>query len=87
MRSKIKRTKRKQIEFFNSGKSRVVSKITWLNDSSYMLIVKKCVNCPDVSLAQIGASTKVSITECTGNKFKCRIFLSSENSVEVEYEF
>lgn len=40
----IIRTKRKQIEIFNEGKSKLILKIKWINDSTYVLTHKKSIN-------------------------------------------
>lgn len=84
--STIVRTKKKQIEYFNNGKSKVVSKLTWTDEENYTLTIVKCINCPDIPVCQKGSVLKVRIIECEGDRFKCKIQLTSEMSLVVVYK-
>lgn len=65
----IIRTKKMQTEVYNAGKSKIIMKIVWLNDSTYMLTVKKLVNAPGC-LQKKDWITSV-ILDIQGNKSIC----------------
>ena len=65
----IYRTKRKQTEVFNNGKSKLILKIKWLNDSTYLLIQKKAVNAP--GCLKKGDIIKTRVVSCEGERFTC----------------
>ena len=65
--AKIVRKKRKQIEIYNKRSSKVIMKIKWTSNSSYILTVKKLVN--DSSCLKIGDVIKVKLTSSNGNTY------------------
>lgn len=67
----VKRTKKKQIEIFNGGKTIVELKITWLNDSTYVLTYVKTVNLEETPCWAIGSTVTTEITACDGEKATC----------------
>lgn len=73
--TEIIRTKRKQVETFNGGKSKLILKIKWMNDSTYILTHKKAINAP--GCLQKNDWINVVITRRWGNRFECSC--SSEN--------
>ncbi len=67
------RTKNKQVEIFNNGKSKIISKIHWVSDTEYWLIFKRSKNVKMVNRKK-GEIMKVKIISCEGNKYyyECR---------------
>lgn len=65
----IIRTKKKQIEIFNNGKSKLILKIKWLNDSTYVLTHIKAKNA--VGCLQKGDTIKAIILNRNGNRYEC----------------
>ena len=57
------RKKKKQIEIFNNGKSKVISKIDWIDDSNYTLTTLKWKNA-NSGCDHIGAVAYVEILNC-----------------------
>jgi hypothetical protein len=60
--SEIIRTRTKQTEIFNFGKSKLILKIKWLNDSTYVLTHQKAINAP--GCLDKGDWIKATITNC-----------------------
>ena len=73
--TEIIRAKRRQVEIFNGGKSKLILKIKWMNDSTYILTHKKAINAP--GCLQKNDWINVVITRRWGNRFECSC--SSEN--------
>lgn len=77
----VKRTKSKQVESFNNGKSKViVNKIRWSSDNEYTARFVKAINAP--GCLEKGELMKVAITGCELNKYTVRI--SSDRCGEAE---
>ena len=64
---KVIRKKSKQIEIYNDGKSKIVSRIKWINDTTYTLTTTKLVNAPGCD--KVGATATVKITACENSIF------------------
>ncbi len=58
---KVVRTKKKQVEHYNDGKDKMVLKIEWLNDSTYVLTQLKKTE--DTGCLQKGDQILATITE------------------------
>lgn len=56
------RKKKKQIEVYNNGQSKIVSRIDWLNDSTYTLTTIEKINAPGCD--KVGAIARVRILNC-----------------------
>ena len=65
----IIRTKKKQIEITNGGESKLISKIDWINDSTYVLTLKKMINSP--GCLEKGDWIKSTILNRKGDKYEC----------------
>jgi hypothetical protein len=72
----IKRTKTRQTETYNDGKSKVILKIKWENDSTYILTHIKSVNVGESCLKK-SDSIKSVIMVVEGNK--CFVRFSTKN--------
>jgi hypothetical protein len=68
--AKIIRKKDKQIEIYNNGLSRLVFKLKWANDSTYVLTLKKKINAPGP--LKKGDWIKATITSCEDGKSFCK---------------
>ena len=66
----IVRTKKKHIEYSNGGKSKLILKVEWKNDSTYVLTHKKSIK--DPGCLEKGGQIKVEIISCEGNKYLAR---------------
>jgi hypothetical protein len=62
----IVRTETQQKESWNDGKSFILMKIKWQNDSTYVLTVKKVVNAP--GCVKKGTKIWTTIESCDGKK-------------------
>lgn len=62
-------TKHKQIEVYNGGESKLILKVEWLNDSTYLLTHKKSINAP--GCLDKGDWIKTKITQVNGNRYLC----------------
>jgi hypothetical protein len=60
---KVIRDNEKQIDIFNSGKSKIISKITWTNDSFFTLTTIRKVRAPGCD--KVGATAYIRITSCS----------------------
>lgn len=67
--TEIIRTKRKQTEIYNDGKSKLVMKIRWENDTTYVLTLKREVNAP--GCLQKGDWIRTTIVKRSGNRYEC----------------
>ena len=76
----VTRTKTKQIETFNNGKSKVISKIKWISDTECILTFEKEINAP--GCLKKGDKMKMTILECDGNEYL--VSVTSENCGNVE---
>lgn len=65
----IIRTKRKQIEIYNGGQSKLIMAIKWINDSTYVLTLKRSVNV--LGCLENGDSIKTTILKRDGDKYFC----------------
>ena len=65
----IIRTKKVQKEIFNKGKSRIIMKIEWLDDSTYVLTVKKIIDSP--GCIKKGDKIFATIKSTNGNTYNC----------------
>lgn len=64
---KLIRTKKKQVEIFNDGKSKITMSIKWENDSTYVLTVTEILNSP--GCLHVGDVIYTKITKREGPKF------------------
>ncbi len=67
----VKRTKNKQIESYNFGKSKIISRIEWISPTRYTLTTLKHINIQP-GCDKIGAVATVDIIACDGNSFTYR---------------
>lgn len=67
----VKRTKRKQIEYYNNGNSKIVNRIEWVSDTEYILTFVKEKNSP--GCLKKGDRMKITILECNENTYKAKI--------------
>jgi len=65
----IIRTKKQQTETYNQGKSKLILKIEWVNDSTYVLTHQKAIEAPGCLTK--GDWIKTIITSQDGNKYTC----------------
>lgn len=65
----IIRTKKTQTEVYNNGVSKLILKIQWLNDSTYVLTHKKSVNAP--GCLEKGDWMKATVFKCEENRYSC----------------
>ncbi|PHR26760.1 MAG: hypothetical protein COA38_14340 [Fluviicola sp.] len=75
------RTKKTQIEIYPDGESKLINKIKWINDSTYMLTFKKSINA-DGCLVK-GDRMKIEFLSKDGNQYKCRYTSSACGKGEV----
>ena len=75
---KIIRTKRKQIEVFGDGKSKLILKIDWTNDSTYVLTHLKSINAN--GCLKKGEQIITTIINSTADKYTC--FYTTKNCGE-----
>lgn len=68
---KVIRKKNKQTEIYNNGKSKIISRIKWLNDSTYTLTTLKMINTPNPGCDKIGAIATVKILDCSNSIQLC----------------
>jgi len=74
----IIRTKKKQIEIFNNGMSKVILKIKWINDSTYVLSLKRAINAP--GCLKKGDRVVTTILNASEDRYEC--FFTSKNCGE-----
>ena len=67
----IARTKTKQIESYDNGKSKVISKITWISDNEYISTFVKAVNAP--GCLKKGDEVRVKILACNAKEYTASI--------------
>lgn len=67
---KIIRREQKQKEISNGGKSKLFTKIRWLNDSTYVLIFKREKN--DAGCLKKGTRIINTIIKCSENEYTVR---------------
>ena len=65
----IIRTKKTQTEIYNEGKSKLIFKIKWVNDSTYILKHQKSINAP--GCLEKGDWIKAIILGSENNKYTC----------------
>ena len=65
----IIRTKNKQIEVYNGGNSKLILKIKWINDSTYVLTHKKSINAP--GCLEKGDWIKATILNGSKDQYEC----------------
>ena len=63
----VKRSKKRQVEVFNKGKSKLVLKISWTNDSTYVLVLLRSVRASGCLKRRDWI--EVTITSCTEEKY------------------
>lgn len=66
----IIRTKNRQEEIFNGGRSKLIMKIKWINNSTYVLTHIKSVNAP--GNMKKGDKIFCSIPQCEGDHYTVR---------------
>jgi len=69
---KVIRRKQKQKEISNGGKSKLITKIRWVNDSTYVLIFKREKNDPEC--LKKGTRIINTIIKCSENEYTVRSF-------------
>ncbi|MCH2229173.1 MAG: hypothetical protein MK105_02420 [Crocinitomicaceae bacterium] len=79
------RKKNKQIEYFNHGKSKVVSKVKWLNGNTYLVYSIKYYNAPK-SWEQNDQDITVTIVDCEGGVFNLKVQASGKDDVYFKYK-
>lgn len=65
----IVRTKNRQVEIYNNGKSKLILKIDWINDSTYVLTHIKSINAP--GCLEKGDWIRATITSRSGDTYEC----------------
>lgn len=66
----INRTKSTQIESINKGQSKLVLKVTWINNEEFLLTFKKFINFDEkVSCMKKGQVIKVKINQCYADRY------------------
>ena len=75
----IVRKKNKQIEYFNQDQSKIISKVKWLDDETYKIIIKKRVNfdVPDDTIK----SYTFKVIECEGEKHSLETIFKGQTIV------
>jgi hypothetical protein len=68
-RVEIIRTRKKQVENYNGGKSKIILRIKWVNDSTYVLTFRRAKNAP--GCLKEGDTITTRILECDGNSYYC----------------
>lgn len=63
----IVRTDKLQTETYNNGQSKLIFKIKWTSDSTYVLILKKIINAP--GCLNLGDRIETTITDCSENTY------------------
>jgi len=61
---KVTRGETEQIETYNDGKSKIISKIVWTSDSSFTLTTTNKINAPGCD--KVGAVAFVKVINCEG---------------------
>jgi len=64
----IKRTKNKQVESYNSGKSKIISRVKWISPTRYTLTTLKHVNIRP-GCDNVGDVATVDIIACEGDYY------------------
>lgn len=77
----VKRTRRKQIEYYNNGKSKIVNHIEWVSESEYILTFKKEKNSP--GCLNKGDKMTLTILECSEEAYKVKIESKNCGNAEV----
>ncbi|MEL7535364.1 MAG: hypothetical protein AAFN10_29000 [Bacteroidota bacterium] len=67
----IKRSKNKQIESYNFGKTKIISRVKWLSPTRYTLTTLKHVNI-NPGCDEIGAVATIDIIACDGDYYTYR---------------
>lgn len=67
----IKRTKKKHVETYNNGNSKLILKVKWLDESTLLLIYKRSVNAP--GCLKKGDWVKVEILKINGDIYTCKV--------------
>ncbi|MFT7614854.1 MAG: hypothetical protein ACI9J3_003841 [Parvicellaceae bacterium] len=75
----VVRTKKKQIETFNSSK--VINKIKWISETEYITTFVKEINLP--GCLEKGDKMKMTIVECNGTEYKVQATSAKCGNVEV----
>ncbi len=83
-RINITRTKNKQIESNVSGKSKLILKISWENDSTYTLTHIKDVNMPGCLTK--GDWIKGHIIRCDGTSYRVRYYSNKCGNGEADFK-
>lgn len=81
----ILRKGKKQIEYFGEIDGKLISRIKWINDSTYLLTLKRCLNCPNTPLLEKGRSFTFEVIDCFGKEHYCKLLLSNKNTQTVRY--
>jgi len=68
----IIRKKKKQIEVFNYGKSKMVFKIDWKTENVYTLTTHKLINTPEHWDEKKGDVTTVTMFDCQDSIYSCK---------------
>lgn len=61
------RTSKEYVEVYNHGDSKLFHQITWENDSTYVLTMKRAVNA--VGCLQVGQTVRTTIVGCSGDLY------------------
>jgi hypothetical protein len=80
--TKIKRTKRKQIEMYNNGASKLFFRIKWHSDSTYTIVLKKKVNAQ--GCLQIGDEINCTVLSKSNNSYSARCSCSNTKCGETQ---
>ncbi len=76
----VERTKTKQIESYNDGKSKLINKLEWISDNQFEITFVKAVNSP--GCLEKGDKMMMTIMECGDNWHK--VVGESENCGSAE---
>jgi len=63
----IIRTDKLQTEIFNNGQSRLILKIKWTSETTYVLKLKKAINAP--GCLKKGDRVTTTIVSCSGDEY------------------
>jgi hypothetical protein len=80
----IIRTENEQVEIFNDGDSKVISKINWISNSEYNLITIKLINVPKTWGQKKGVLINVKIIECNEHSYRCKVWKEGKPPAEFE---
>ncbi len=67
----VVRTKKKQIETYNNGQSKLVNKVEWISENEYRLTFVKQVNAP--GCLKKGDVMRLKILHCSANSYAVEI--------------